>query len=734
MIQFVDLENGFLYNGDKPYVFWFDGGLSVDLIYSKSIGLLCDKKNINVTIPKNNIFSIIDINYILNAPNDFKNSLRNEYISEGESVNGKYFHILYFSSNSNMIGEFKESFYIDNQEFTIGADFYDENESLRINLSNFGVEIPNSIQKAIYETNIQEDNKDNILLNRKFKELLSNYWDVLANKGSYKSLFNSMKWFEYGDIVRLNEVWKQYTTGKTIFSTESIKSILNNEYEYKLINFSKTTYIALYAAMQEIIENEYDEEMNPALKNISIMWSKEEMSLKMSLFGYFYEHFFMPIHLDLLHSTIEDIVFTNNIKIQKGSVYNRVDEVYDFDYVKCNIDDNSCYFIGNVQAQVGPDTIFGTQWNGESNYSDIYTLGAQNVINKEYVNELYNDSDVKTFGSQLYTGVGAIVPIELSIPINKQDFIKQTIISVKNKQDNWRVSRFYTLFNNIVEDNGKYYINIDFNMLCKVDGDYIVKFMFITGDSKIYTKYIKFNIIDPSSLTLKLYRIMHKQHITIADLINKDELSQYIFKRYLGGKEESVENLSYAQYLPVSKDGGGLRLNHMIILRGDKTNNEWFKKNYFIITRIAKLDNNNEVLYTICISKSFNYKPGYKLKEELKKYINNDLVREDYIFIPQYHYLIPFGGKTLLDYTISRDIPLVIVPEIKFGKWIKEYEWEFENTSTLESFVLPSIQEPMFASSESEILPNGFYNIIFRYSLVDGRTNEIKLTSAFLKK
>ena len=43
------------------------------------------------------------------------------------------------------------------------------------------------------------------LLEKKFKELLVNYWDVIANKGSYKSLINSIKWFEYGDILKLRD-------------------------------------------------------------------------------------------------------------------------------------------------------------------------------------------------------------------------------------------------------------------------------------------------------------------------------------------------------------------------------------------------------------------------------------------------------------------------------------------------------------------------------------------------
>ena len=384
MVKFVDLEKGFIYDGHKPYVFWFNDGLSTDLIYTKSIGVFSDKSMINISLPSNSVFKLINIEELLKNLNDYKSSECLEYTSTGSSVPNGYLHIIYLSACSNENGEFHESLYIDNEEFEIGADFYVENESMYINLSNFGIEIPDSIQKAIYESNIKEDKKDNILLNRKFKELMSNYWDMLANKGSYKSLMNSLKWFEWGDIVRINEVWKQYTAGKTELSTSELTATLNELYRDRLINFAKTTYIALYASMQEVdkdkngevvYDNEmnpmlknivalhkmdkdengevvYDNEMNPMLKpileNITALWTKEEMSLKMSLLGNFYKNFFMPIHLDLLHSTIEDIVFTNNEKILKGGIIDRTDQVFNFEYVSSNVDNTENFFLGNV--------------------------------------------------------------------------------------------------------------------------------------------------------------------------------------------------------------------------------------------------------------------------------------------------------------------------------------------------------------------------------------------------
>ena len=171
-------------------------------------------------------------------------------------------------------------------------------------------------------------------------------------------------------------------------------------------------------------------------------------------------------------------------------------------------------------------------------------------------------------------------------------------------------------------------------------------------------------------------------------------------------------------------------------MKGDWTEDTWLKDNYFMILKRAEYssvevsEKDMDQLYTICISKKFNFRP----KSYLNAYKTSNMIKNTYTYIPQFHQLIPLGGDTLLDYTISDDIPVCIKPDIKFGKLIKDWEWEFENASTLEIIKLPSIQEPFVAPTRKELLPRGYYNIKFKYSLIDGQTNEIRMTSAFLKK
>lgn len=421
MIRFIDIANNNVFNGDKPYVFWMDKEQSVNVIYTKTICILSDQETINISIPSNDIFKLLDMSRLNSLTDlhingfDYKNIQQlyaNEITSIGvetdlssETYPAMYVHMLYITGQSSEIGEFHENFIIDDNEYEIAADFYAENEALKINLANFGVEIPESIQTSIYDTNVHEEVKDNILLNRKYKELLLNYWSIVAGKGSYKSLIDSLNWFEYGDLVKLEEIWKHDEWNQTRLDREELNKIMTNDVRLSLSNFIKTTYIGIYLALQEFVKQngviQYDKldnitltndqsteimegigvssdysgllgEMTPKLKNKLFKWSVEEMSMKMYLLGAFYETYFMPIHLDLLHSTIEDIVFTNTIKCMYSSSIDRVDHVYNLEAFECSIKDGDSYTLHDVNVQAG--SMLKRHWDDSDDSDDYETL------------------------------------------------------------------------------------------------------------------------------------------------------------------------------------------------------------------------------------------------------------------------------------------------------------------------------------------------------------------------
>ena len=380
-MKFLDLNTGYSFDGlwtglqSKGYVFWFPNEQSINLTYTMPICILTDDSDIIVdpgiseasvdadmsvpaltlTIEENDIFSFI--------VNDEKTDTIDGYtFTEPRYTNtittvpekiGKYYaHVVNVACSSKNEGEFICKIKIgDSGYIRVGADFYGEWEPTYINLSNMGVEIPDTVQKAIYDSNVHEDLTDNILINRKFKELLSNYWDIIANKGSYKSLKNALEWFEWDDTLNVKEIWRHSDAGRIVFDDREIMSVLENKVEDAFNNFLKTTFISLYCAMQEETDD-YDSEGNPELKAAVLKWSRDDLQLKLALLAQFFGIYFLPIHLSILHAAVEDKVFTNAIKQVYGTDVKRDDCFGDFNYVECNIKDNAIFKMTNVSAQV----------------------------------------------------------------------------------------------------------------------------------------------------------------------------------------------------------------------------------------------------------------------------------------------------------------------------------------------------------------------------------------------
>ena len=219
MIRFIDIQTGNTYCGVSPFVHYFDGQQSTNLYYVKQICFASRCQSCKVTIPENNVFKLANLTSTTNESrqinankeniNGFdyvdKNSkfLRNkteevnlltsELKLQGYNSKYGYLYMIYVIGSSDSAGEFHENITIvesnkETHNIEIAADFIAGDEALINGIHNYGAEIPERIQQTIYESDLREDATDNILINRKWKELLINFIDILNNKGNYKSL------------------------------------------------------------------------------------------------------------------------------------------------------------------------------------------------------------------------------------------------------------------------------------------------------------------------------------------------------------------------------------------------------------------------------------------------------------------------------------------------------------------------------------------------------------------
>ena len=359
-------------HGDKRnYRFYFDDNQSINIIYQKRLFFISDKERVSIEIldtppTKNTVFFLFDY---ITAPTKLEDIKKSKIVSTGAPIGDKYLHYVNIGSCSESEGEFIENIKIDNEIFEIAADFHGQDESLEILLHNQGVTLPKDIIRSLYDTNIHEKYIDWVVLNRKYKELLLNIMDIVYKKGSYKSLVSSLGWFEYGDMVKLNEYWSD--SSLHTLHQKDISTIYTPMIEEMMKMYMKTTFISLEYMLDEydfeyITDNngevvdkrfKYDRDgidlTVPILKDINEIqrkWSINDIALKMTLLGNYFSTYFMPIHMDLLFSSIENLVFTTPAKCKTAYSNIRVEDSYIGDDLSIILDEEplSQYVIGDI--------------------------------------------------------------------------------------------------------------------------------------------------------------------------------------------------------------------------------------------------------------------------------------------------------------------------------------------------------------------------------------------------
>lgn len=742
-------------NQQKGYIFWFPKEQSIGLTYIMPIAFIGDEQPIDITIEDNNIFSFITTSneqvivddYVFDGEPIYSKT----FTTVPEKVGNKYIHMFNVACCSQQAGEYICKVNIGDEGYIrIGADMYGEYEPSYINLSNMGVEIPTGVQKAIYDANVHEDEIDNILINRKFKELLSNYWDIVANKGSYKSLSNSLEWFEWDDILKIREIWKHTEANRTIFNDEDILSVFEDRIENTVNNFMRTTYISLYCSLQEETGN-YDLEYNPEVAAAVLKWSRNDIQLKIALLAQFFGIYFMPLHMSLLHAVAEDIVFTNTIKAISGAEIKHDDCFGDFNYVESNIKDGGIFKMTNVRAQVTNKTPLLSQIDGVHFGVDVFPKRT-NV----------NADNIKTFASQYYAGPGVIIPIKMTIPNQLQnDFIKHTIVDYTTNTGIYHRLKFYDKFG---VRNGN--ININFNFLAKEAAEYSIVFTFILASSKSITRTLRFKVEDVDNLNINMYKIHAKddsKRLTKDDFID-NACSKYMFKIQPGYNKQY-----YSQYMPYMlptndnyKDYNGIKLTRTVvvdlqnknglghlmsdkevaILRGIMSEDYMEFARYEYQDGKPVIDDNGKprMNYLIFVSNKFYAELPNAIHNNVYGYKYN-IIRNDLGFYPQFHYLEKMDGNTIDKYTVSPYEAVCCAAEInngydveefRYGHLIQEAEWSFFNHLTNETITHNATSRVPFAiKSEYDAMKPGYYDVTFKYSLTNGITDECTLNSAF---
>jgi len=772
MIRFVD-KNGYTFNGEPPYVHWFEGAQSVGLQYSKTIWVISDLNSLTFSIDENNgVFCLIDPNDLRSTtPPIILNDIKKYNLTlSGELSNSLYLYQLIVVGSSAEPCQCQETIHITGTEsldIIIGADFYELDEILQINLENRGTEIPENIQKAIYDNNIEEEFTDSILINRKFKELISNYLDIMNNRGSYLSLYNSLKWFEWGDKAKLYEVW-QDDSG---YFEKELENILSEQFEYLLFTHRKTSYLSIIAPLHESTDS-LDDEKNPVVIPVPQDWPMDQILLKVSLLGAFYERYFLPIHLSLLRASAQALVYTTQIKVLNGSACHPYNWHDDTGVVDLKFDDT--VVLGNIQTvSADRDTMFAYRsgYNGIDSFTDYESIMSMGVNPLQDISSQSSATadELMTIWANLHGGVGVVTPITVTVPLPADDALTtETLVLYRYPLDetpqspgNEIIERKQIKSRNIGPDSEHpiYAAQFVFNILSTHEEKVSFSLQLHSASGHTWTAAGTYNVIDTRGSKLHVCRVKNKVFDKIFVSSNSSETAWATWNPYEGmfntieldsnNPDELVSYIKYSQFLPTA---AGKYLNELVVVKvstlSELNDNIYINNNYYTLERGDTSTNK----YIVCIGKQ-----GGVICEDSNKFktnanINNDIIRFDHIFIPQLHEYVDIEDlpirrdartnkpvMTKYDYIIDPTKDLLCVrPEFKYSNLITGVIWAFTNLTTGEKieYNSPVTQnQPLILDNKNSIMSPGYWGVEVRYKFSGSdKINKLSKKSAFLIK
>ena len=493
-IIFIDEQKGVPYS---PSTILFDEDGSIGKFYQKRIFFLSKKDEVSVHIPDNDIFFIYNINAY--TPGDTLDKIKTMTVRlRGEALVGSDWKIycVDVGAESDVAGAYTETIYIDSIDVDVRCEMYGEREENSILLHNQGVDLPKDIYRAFYDTDIHDSAIDWIVLNRKYKELLLNAAKIIYNKGSYISLLNSLKWFEYGDMLKLYEFW---STPEMIKLHQREMDLEWNDAVKELSSiYMKTTFIAIALDIDQMKKSDDDKVIYeiedgectvPVTEEAMTKWSIDDLMLKMTLLGNYFSTFFMPIHLDLLYSSVERRVFTTPAKEKKyfGPGESGVIITNDKDYISIDgiydeyVIGDAYYSATTATPLMSSDMKFGVQ-----------TL--ESISNDDTYKNCDKESGVfsTAFQDNISIGAYAVIPLSLSVNTHEKEINNNIIYTtlITRVGDN-------VISSPVSLKSGGESMNI--NIYIKSPGKYTIGLNLI-GDSGIgLSKAMNISVLSPTS-------------------------------------------------------------------------------------------------------------------------------------------------------------------------------------------------------------------------------------------
>lgn len=710
------------FDGSYPFIHWA-GPFSTGVIRYKSLYILSDQATLRARLDSWDANDWVFALYNKQSGADVTDYDQQEWLEVSDVVSGSvtlrgtesgvnslYYYQLIVVCRSDVEGEYIENLYINEIPYKIGVEFWGENENLKINLANIGVEIPELITKALYPTDVYEDDTDWVLLNRKFRELLISHMELLDNKGSYKSLENALQWFEYGNLAELREVWKYETPDGTKMYDQPIGKFVSTVANQQMFNSAKTTYFALRSLKRVSGEGEgfiptlYDTDAleNPTTKGLISRWSEDEMRLKMVLLGDFLETYFMPIHTELVRSVVEDIsshityLGWGSSDIVMEECFTEAND-FDVDWSSDQEDEKSSLDLSDptyhldvvhVNAGLPRSEAYGQALENDGTillsqdaYKDMQyapIIACHVVCDADATTDEDIEQALEQSLGQIYNGIGAVITGNFEF--------EEPIISGSCEGNQW--GEFVTTSFSESSPSNKFSISFLFPHA----GEYKMSFRFKGQSGKYYTKVCTFTIKDNVRVNLKYYALAAAvdRSCETPNPFTADPAALYNTTRTLETSDYTLEELedSYKVFLAdqaiANEEESGIRYSAYIPVRSSTDKTYHWQAPYATVMRTCTWSGRNSAasLYNFCTANKsalnncwFSWNQGLMSSyiRIVPRYRDQPLPTFDTrtanlltgvayntydkdVFLPEVHKLVPVPSD------VCRDIPVVCQP------------------------------------------------------------------------
>lgn len=412
-------------------------------------------------------------------------------------------------------------------QITVGCTFIDECEELIINGKNLGINLPKDIIKAIYQSSFYNKYANEELFKTKMKELLLNYMSIKGECGNFKSIINSLKWFGWADKVEISKLLKTDNEFQNQFILDyfDITNDLKETYKY----FTTTNLISLSVKGNQET-GKYDEQFfnknhdfigegKPLLEDLfdktvytehdSIKFYKpyydfmyNELALKLDCLAYYYQRYFLPIHLKINKASIEYKVYANTVKHTAVAFEKRIEKP-----IFTHINSDQIYFSDNKIVNDVENTTFhevlfyksihyiDNKFNEFSNYSESTTDNFVENENGEYVFNSVTNKYIKLSVLKLFNEDK--VEIE-----DNEDFVEAKYFKINDDDDTFNncdfESKKYSKINEdifyvnencitipiSIEDKSNNLISYRYGEYLLIDDEYIKPYKFFIYDAE----------------------------------------------------------------------------------------------------------------------------------------------------------------------------------------------------------------------------------------------------------